>query len=291
MNRTDQLASRGVISRAAADKLAHDIVMFIGRHGETKMNNQSDMSEDHIRAWLDVPLTDKGRDEARQMAAKLRGKGIGAIVASDLVRAAETAEIAGAILGIKPTFTMKLRPWDLGEFTGQSTKEALPEIERYVRDMPDKAVPKGESFHTFQHRMFDGVHGAVVAHPGKIPLLVTHHRVLQDLLAWDAAGQPASHEIDVDVLLQRGDPPGGVHKLTTTIWALHGYFTPREVGFRERPRLSMGDDDCGGCKAFMKPSACKKVDVRLDSDDWCKVGVSTKDGHRFHPDGPRIEAS
>jgi broad specificity phosphatase PhoE len=287
MNRTDQLASRGVISRAAADKLSHDVTVYIVRHGATKLNNQVDTSVDRIRAWLDVPLVEEGREEARKAAAKLRGKGIGAIVSSDLDRARETAEIIGGILKIKPTFTMKLRPWDLGKFTGKSTKESLPEIEIYARDKPDQAVPQGESFNKFRDRAFEGFHEAVRAHPGETVACVTHHRDEMLMLAWDADGQPASHEVDIDKLLQKGDPPGGVHKLTTTIWALHGLFTAGQVGLQE----AMTRDCCGACKAYLKPHGCKKVDAKVDSDDWCKVGVSKTDGHRFDPDGPKIEAS
>src|SRR5262249_43760258 len=136
--------------RAAADKLTHTHTLYIVRHGATKLNGEDNTSVD--RAWSDVPLTEKGRQEARQAARKLKGKGIGVIVASDLDRARETAEIIGAELGIKPTFTPKLRPWDLGKFTGTKTIEALPQIEIYAREKPDTPVPEGESFNQFRTR-------------------------------------------------------------------------------------------------------------------------------------------
>jgi broad specificity phosphatase PhoE len=220
-----KLFSRGLVSRAASDKLSHDVTLYIVRHGCTKLNGEDNTSVDKIRAWLDVPLTDKGRAEARMAAAKLRGKNVGAIVASDLSRARETAQIIGQALGIKPTFTRKLRPWDLGIFTGKSTRESLPKIGEYARNKPDVAVPQGESFNAFRDRAFEGFYEAAASHPGKIVCCVTHHRDEMLMLAWDKDGQPADHSVDIEKLLQAGDPPGGVHKLTTTLAALKGRLT------------------------------------------------------------------
>ena len=119
-------------------------VIYIVRHGATKLNNQTDLSVDRIRGWADVPLAEEGRKEAKSAGLKLKAKGVEAIVASSLSRARETAEIIGKIVGVKPTTSDGLRPWNLGEFTGKSTKEVLPEMADYVHNKPDEAVPKGE---------------------------------------------------------------------------------------------------------------------------------------------------
>src|ERR1700730_124519 len=117
--------------------------LYFVRHGETKLNNDNDTSADRIRGWSDVPLTDKGRSEARAAAAKLKQYSIEVIYSSDLSTAAETASIIGKILDVKPVLSKKLRPWDLGKLTGTSTKEALPSIARYVREKPLVKVPEG----------------------------------------------------------------------------------------------------------------------------------------------------
>jgi broad specificity phosphatase PhoE len=262
----------------------HDHTLYIVRHGCTKMNGEGGTSVDRIRAWTDVPLTDKGREEAREAAAKLGGKGIGAIVASNLSRARETAEIIGRTLGLTPTFTHKLRPWDLGKFTGAKTHEALPQIARYVREKPDTPVPDGESFDQFKTRAFQGFYEAVAVHPGQIVAIVTHHRDERLMIAWDKAGQPNDHAIEIDVLLQKGDPPGGVIKLTTTLAALKGRLTHEEAGFGR----AHGRDRCGACKAYRSPDDCAKVLPPMDADDWCRVGVSKRDGHAFDPDAGRL---
>ena len=178
------------------------------RHGRTRLNDDKDTSVDRIRAWSDVSLSDEGRKEAKRTANQLEDHKPDVLVHSDLSRASETAKIIGHHLGIKTEATKKLRPWDLGKFTGKTTKEALPEIAEYVKQRPDEKVPKGESFDDFRNRAFQGVHDAIARHPGKKVGLVTHHRVERLLKAWTAKGQPADHSIDLPTFLQRGEPTG-----------------------------------------------------------------------------------
>ncbi len=186
------------------------IPLYIVRHGETKLNNDTDTSQDRIRGWADVPLTDQGRKEAKVAANKLKQYDIEMIFCSDLSRAKETAEIIGKELGIKPTSTKELRPWNLGELTGTTTKDALPKIAEYVRKKANKKVPDGESFDDFSDRFFNGLHEIVEKADGKKLCVVTHHRDERILKAWVDAGCPADHKIDLDTFLQKGDPPGGV---------------------------------------------------------------------------------
>ncbi len=188
-------------------------VIYILRHGATKLNNQTDMSEDRIRGWTDVPLAEEGRKEAQAAALKLKAKGVDAIVASDLSRAKETAAIIGKILGVKPAVSRGLRPWNLGTFAGTSTKEALPKIAEYAQKRPDKSVPEGESFNAFKERAFAGLADAIESNQGKVLVIVTHHRNERLYEAWEKAGRPEDLSIDLPTFLQKGDPPGGIKEL------------------------------------------------------------------------------
>lgn len=219
MERLADILDDGDARQSATDK---PITIYIVRHGATKLNNDVDTSVDRIRGWKDIPLVEKGREEARQAGVKLKGKGIGAIVCSDLSRAHETADIIGKIIGVKPEPAQKLRPWNLGTLQGTTTKEALPQIARYAQETPDKPVPEGESFDSFKARAFRGFYEAVAKDPGKPVLIVTHHRNERLIEAWDKAGQPADHEIDLKTFLQKGDPPGGVKVIHTSEAALRG---------------------------------------------------------------------
>jgi broad specificity phosphatase PhoE len=287
MDQPDKLARRGVISRAAFDKLTHDVTVYIVRHGATKLNNDTDTSVDRIRGWANVPLADEGRQEARKAAAKLKSCDIDVIMSSDLDRAAETADIIGKIIGLKPELSQKLRPWNLGKFTGTVTKEALPQIAKYACDKPDTPVPEGESFHQFAARAFEGFYEAVARHPGKTVVIVTHHRDERLIEAWDKEGQPNDHTIDIQTFLAKGDPPGGIKILTTTLAALKGKLTHAQAGYRAASQ-STGRDRCANCKAFEGVNDCKKVKPPIAPTGWCRVGISKLDGHAFSPTAHEI---
>jgi broad specificity phosphatase PhoE/cation transport regulator ChaB len=205
-----------------SDKKDGLVTLHIVRHGATKMNNETDTSQDRIRGWTDVPLTDEGREEAVKAAGKLKKYGIQVIVHSDLSRATETAKIIGKELGIKPISSPKLRPWDLGKFSGMSTKDAMPQIEKYVRNEPDEPVPEGESFNDFRNRAFQGIKDAFKKAGGKTLAIVTHHRNERLMTAWDKVGQPADHTIDLNEFAKKGDPPGGVVEIDIDLKALDG---------------------------------------------------------------------
>ena len=196
------------------------IPVYVVRHGATELNNQTDLSQDRIRGWANVPLADEGREEAHHAAQELQQYGIQVIVSSDLHRAAETAQIIGQTLGVQPQLTPKLRPWNLGDFTGTSTKEALPKIAVFVQEKPDEPVPGGESFNQFKERAFQGLAEAIQQAQGKPLCIVTHHRDERLFKASEALGWPPNHEIDLNIFLQKGDPPGGVYEMNVNPQAL-----------------------------------------------------------------------
>lgn len=65
------------------------------RHGQTDWNAQR-----RLQGSTDIPLNDVGRRQARDAVAALSGEGWDAIVSSPLSRAAETADLIAAGLGL-----------------------------------------------------------------------------------------------------------------------------------------------------------------------------------------------
>ena len=63
--------------------------VYVIRHGESETNQSKKWT-----GWLDVNLTDKGREDAKKAGTFLAGIVWDQIYTSDLVRARETAEIA-----------------------------------------------------------------------------------------------------------------------------------------------------------------------------------------------------
>jgi broad specificity phosphatase PhoE len=68
---------------------------LLARHGETEWNR-----EERYQGHADPPLNATGRAQAEELANSLVEEQVEAIYSSDLRRAAETAEIVGARLGL-----------------------------------------------------------------------------------------------------------------------------------------------------------------------------------------------
>ena len=94
-------------------------LVFLARHGETEWNRAG-----RWQGKTDIPLSDAGRVQARALAACLLGRGIGAVHASDLQRATETAQIVAELLGIAAlNVDARLRERGFGCFEGSTREE------------------------------------------------------------------------------------------------------------------------------------------------------------------------
>ncbi|MEU1270958.1 histidine phosphatase family protein [Streptomyces sp. NPDC005799] len=92
--------------------------VFLVRHGETEWSR----SGRHTGS-SDVPLTERGREEARRLVPLIRSHRIGAAFVSPLRRARDTAELIGLRdARVDPD----LREWDYGAYEGVTT----PDIQR-----------------------------------------------------------------------------------------------------------------------------------------------------------------
>ena len=113
------------------------------RHGETAWNR-----EGRIQGVADVPLSAAGREQARELAATLAARPIGAIYTSDLRRAVETAEPLAARLDLPIHTTPALRERDFGANEGRMAAEVAAELGKEVGTAwlgPDERHPGGES--------------------------------------------------------------------------------------------------------------------------------------------------
>lgn len=96
--------------------------LLLVRHGETDWN-----AARRIQGSTDIPLNDTGRAQARETAAQLTARFAGIrplVVASDLSRARETAEIIAAALGVEaPRTYVPLRERAYGVAEGLTIEE------------------------------------------------------------------------------------------------------------------------------------------------------------------------
>ncbi len=94
-------------------------VLFLARHGETAWN-----LEQRWQGQTDVDLNDSGRAQAAALAVRLAAHRITRIIASDLARARETAEIVARHLGIDGIgIDPELRERGYGIFEGLTRAE------------------------------------------------------------------------------------------------------------------------------------------------------------------------
>jgi probable phosphoglycerate mutase len=165
-------------------------VLTLIRHGETDWNRTR-----RIQGSTDVPLNDDGRQQARDAAAALREEldlGSTVVVASDLARARETAEIIAAGLGLEVS---RLYP-ELRE-RGYGEAEGLDVDEFVLRwgDWHTAEVPGAEPWPHLRERGLRAL-GRVVADAagadGGMPasiIVVTHGAMIRELIRYATDGE------------------------------------------------------------------------------------------------------
>lgn len=202
------------------EEIEHEIVptdnalptLIVIRHGETDFNaNAKGDDTERLRGWLDVPLNDEGRGQAKKTAEELKDVLFEALYSSDLSRTIETSEIVREYhpeLGI--IATRELRPWDMGDLNGRPIKEVIPVMVDYIANHEDERLPGAvESFKDFQVRslgLFKRLMERALRNPqAGAQLCVTHSRDTRVLKAWLLAGCGDINVIDKKPLLEKGE--------------------------------------------------------------------------------------
>ncbi|MFI5849078.1 bifunctional RNase H/acid phosphatase [Micromonospora chalcea] len=174
--------------------------LILVRHGETERTVQK-----HYSGRGDVPLTDRGRAQARATAARVAAlaPSVAAVVSSPLSRCTATAEAIAAQVGNPPVRTDDdLIECDFGVWEGHTFAEVR---ERWAAELDawlastKVAPPKGESFVTVAERTGRAVDRLRSAYPGETVVVVSHvspiKLVLRDALA---AGDAFLHRLYLD---------------------------------------------------------------------------------------------
>jgi probable phosphoglycerate mutase len=161
---------------------ADKTTLILLRHGETEWNLAGRWQGQDA----DTQLTDRGRDQARVVAHRLRAYPIQAIYSSDLARAFETAEIVGAMLGLYPLPDPALRESDIGAWTGLTWDEITVRFPDQVAAMfagQDVRRGGGETYAELHGRLQAAVDAIIASHPGQMVLVVSHGAALRSLVA------------------------------------------------------------------------------------------------------------
>lgn len=155
--------------------------IYLIRHGEVAWN-----AESAYVGSTDLPLNEKGREQARMLAERLVRDDIKAIYCSDLSRARETAEIAAEKLGLSVMIIPALEELDYGEWEGMPEAELpkrYPELFQAWKTNPaEVSTPGGETFRQLAERAYPAFVQIAEAHPDENVAVVAHKSTNRVLL-------------------------------------------------------------------------------------------------------------
>lgn len=157
------------------NKILGQITKFIFvRHGESIKNTEC-MIDGNDKPRF--PLTEKGREAAKNVAQKLKSENIDIIFASPFARTQETAEIINETLQREVQYDDRLREVFLGDMNGLKRTDIqeryTEEHNKYLTDWNYKPGG-GESANDILARMSDFMTEISQKYPGKTILIVSH---------------------------------------------------------------------------------------------------------------------
>jgi phosphoserine phosphatase len=156
--------------------------LILIRHCETDTNAAL-----RYGGQANVPLNERGRAQAQMTGARLARTSAAALYTSDIARAAQTAEIVGAAVGLAPQPLPELREIDVGQWEALTPEELyrrFPDhMQAFAHDPARLVRAGGESYAQLQQRALTALDTIRAAQPGNTTALaVAHGGVIRALL-------------------------------------------------------------------------------------------------------------
>jgi probable phosphoglycerate mutase len=140
-----------------------DVVLV--RHGETEWT----LARRHT-GNTDIPLTDDGRHQARELGRRLAGETFARVLSSPLARALDTCREAG--FGDRVEVRDELREWDYGDYEGRTSADIRSDAPGWL--LWDDGVPGGETIDQVAARV-DRVIADIRSGPGPVAVFAHGH--------------------------------------------------------------------------------------------------------------------
>ena len=155
--------------------------LYLVRHGETDYNNSL-----RFQGQIDIPLNQKGIEQAEKVAGFLKDIPLQAIYSSSLKRARTTAEIIGRVKGIEPQITDALREMSFGIWenmnSSDSQKKYAKEWKDFFASPASTKIPQGESMSDVQKRAYPVVQQILDQYPEGDVAFVAHGGIIRVLI-------------------------------------------------------------------------------------------------------------
>jgi len=172
--------------------------LLLARHGQTDDN----LPPLRFQGFTDTPLNATGRAQAHDLAQRIAAtEEVGSLWCSDLSRAAETAAIVGARIGLEPRPDARLREGDRGDWEGRLFEEVQRDDPAGYSAWRSAGAgfrfPGGESLQEHSDRVAAALEE--IRAGGQPPALVVCHRgsIRVFLCRSDPRGLDAFHDYDV----------------------------------------------------------------------------------------------
>ena len=185
--------------------------IYLVRHGETASNVA------RVFQTPETPLSERGIAQAEQVARRLAGCGVSLVLASDLARAAMTAERVRAVTGAALEVEPLLQERNFGALRGRAYAEL-----GFDAFAPDYEPPEGESWRAFESRVdraWARVRAAALRCEGSLAV-VTHGLVCFSLasrhLLLPPGAEPRGGFRNTSVTVIESAPPFAVSRLACT---------------------------------------------------------------------------
>lgn len=156
--------------------------LILIRHGEAEHHTQG-----LTGGWTDARLTEAGEQQLTALAARLRHELAGkplTLYASDLIRAARSAEIIGQALNTPVITDFRLREMNNG--TAANKTEAAAKLLALPRTQPSidwQHYPAGETRRTFYQRIAACMND-LTHNQSDLTLIVAHRGTILNILYW-----------------------------------------------------------------------------------------------------------
>jgi 2,3-bisphosphoglycerate-dependent phosphoglycerate mutase len=201
---------------------AAEATILLARHGETDWNRE--------RRWQgvsDLALNERGREQARALAETLQAVPLGAVYASDLRRAYETALVVAEAKGLAVTPMPELREVDVGSWTGllyDDVKERFRDAYTRMRARKGRGWEGGETYAEMGRRVLKAMRRIAREHAGEAVLVVTHSGPIRTVRA---------HALGLDYATDRKAAPMVDRVELSAVAVADGVFKPADAQIYE----------------------------------------------------------
>ena len=148
--------------------------LILVRHGQTDWNR-----DNRVQGHTDIGLNERGKEQAKCLAAQLKEEAVTAIYSSSLRRARETASAIAEFHQVPVQVEPDLAELDVGEMDGLTFEQMRSRygdiLREWMRDAGPVKMPKGESLEELQERAWAAIQRILQKHPEGTVIVVSHN--------------------------------------------------------------------------------------------------------------------